>query len=81
MSWFNKWIKCTIENAEKYSLTHKKVERTCDECCSANPSLPECHHTRLFQEEPVNACQNPPYGEECFGTPIKPTTAGGQSLC
>ena len=35
--------------------------------------MPKCDQTGLFLEKPDNeGCWAPPYGEECFGTPINP---------
>ena len=52
------------------------MERNCDACCSAEPALPKCWHTGVFQEEPgsFRSCDDVPLGDECFGTTIKPKT-------
>ena len=76
VSFFGDWIKCTKKNAENYKLSTKKIERNCDtfhEPPPASPAMPKCDQTGLFLEKPDNkGCWAPPYGEECFGTPINP---------
>ena len=76
VSKFNKWIKCTKKNAAKYTVSHKSVERACDdffEAYPATPSLPVCTHSGLFIEKgDYETCLNLPLEEKCFGIPTKP---------
>ena len=76
VSWFGDWIKCTKKNAEKYTLSHRSIERRCDtfdEPFPATPAAAKCDQEGLFQENTAKEnCFSPPFGPECFGEPQKP---------
>merc|ERR1712025_1151394 len=77
VSWFGDWIKCTKKLAEKYTLTHKKIEGKCDTSYDPNPfatpAAAKCDQESLFIEgADKESCFRPPFGSECYGTPELP---------